>query len=254
VPAQAGSVSEMVLIPGGTFAMGDKDEPDAPPHEVTVSPFYMDKHLVTQAQYQKAMGDNPSRWKAETNPVESVRWSDAVKFCNARSKVEGLEPCYNLETWECNFDASGYRLPTEAEWECACRAGAKTAYFFGDSPSQLADYAWFETNSGGHPQPVGQKKPNPWGLYDICGNLWQWCNDFYGVEYYAQSPGKDPRGPKEGDTKVVRGGAWKFSGDNCRCGYRYNENPGYVDVCFGYDIYGFRCVRNAPTRQDGSGA
>lgn len=254
VQAQAGSAAEMVLIPGGTFTMGDKDEPDAPPHEVTVSPFYMDKHLVTQSQYQKAMGDNPSRWKAETNPVESVRWSDAVKFCNARSKLEGLEPCYNLETWECNFDANGYRLPTEAEWECACRAGAKTAYFFGDSPSQLADYAWFETNSGGHPQPVGQKKPNPWGLYDICGNLWQWCNDFYGVEYYAQSPEKDPRGPKEGDTKVVRGGAWKFSGDNCRCGYRYNENPGYVDVCFGYDIYGFRCVRSAPVRQDGSGA
>lgn len=248
VPAQAGSAAEMVLIPGGTFAMGDKDEPDAPAHEVTVSPFYMDKCLVTQAQYQKAMGDNPSRWKAETNPVESVRWSDAVKFCNARSKLEGLEPCYNLETWECNFDANGYRLPTEAEWECACRAGAKTAYFFGDSPSQLADYAWFETNSGGHPQPVGQKKPNAWGLYDICGNLWQWCNDFYGVEYYAQSPEKDPRGPKEGDTKVVRGGAWKFSGDNCRCGYRYNENPGYVDVCFGYDIYGFRCVRSAPAR------
>lgn len=254
VQAQAGSAAEMVLVPGGTFVMGDKDEPDAPPHEVTVSPFYMDKHLVTQAQYQKAMGDNPSRWKAETNPVESVRWSDAVKFCNARSKLEGLEPCYNLETWECKYDANGYRLPTEAEWECACRAGAKTAYFFGDSPAQLADYAWFETNSGGHPQPVGQKKPNPWGLYDICGNLWQWCNDFYGVEYYTQSPEKDPRGPKEGDTKVVRGGAWKFSGDNCRCGYRYNENPGYVDVCFGYDIYGFRCVRSAPVRQDGSGA
>ncbi len=257
VPAQtaAGSAPEtMVLIPGGTFTMGDKDEPDATPHEVTVSLFYMDKHLVTQEQYQKLMGDNPSRWKAEANPVESVRWSDAVKFCNARSRLEGLEPCYNLETWECNFDASGYRLPTEAEWECACRAGAKTAYFFGDSAAQLADYAWFETNSGGRPQPVGQKKPNPWGLYDICGNLWQWCNDFYGVEYYAQSPEKDPRGPKEGDTKVVRGGAWKFSGDNCRCGYRYNENPGYVDVCFGYDIYGFRCVRNTPTRQNGNGA
>ena len=121
-----------------------------------------------------------------------------------------------------------------------------TAYFFGDNPSQLADYAWFEKNSGGHPQPVGQKKPNAWGLYDICGNLWQWCNDFYGVDYYQQSPKENPRGPKEGDSRVVRGGAWKFSGDNCRSGYRYNENPGYVDVCFGYDIYGFRCVRNVP--------
>ncbi|MBP7051789.1 MAG: formylglycine-generating enzyme family protein [Phycisphaerae bacterium] len=243
-----GASGELVEIPSGRFTMGDKDEPDAMPHEVVVSPFYMDKHLVTQELYQKVMGDNPSRWKQPKNPVESVRWSDAVKFCNARSKLEGLEPCYNLETWECNFDASGYRLPTEAEWECACRAGAKTAFFFGDSAAQLADYAWFDKNSGGHPQPVGQKKANAWGLYDICGNLWQWCNDFYGVDYYGQSPQQDPRGPTEGDTRVVRGGAWKFSGDNCRCGYRYNENPGYVDVCFGYDIYGFRCVRSAPRR------
>jgi formylglycine-generating enzyme required for sulfatase activity len=83
-------------------------------------------------------------------------------------------------------------------------------------------------------------------LYDICGNVWHWCHDFYQVEYYAASPKENPRGPQEGDTRVVRGGAWKFSSDNCRSGYRYNENPGYVDVCFGYDIYGFRCVRNAP--------
>jgi formylglycine-generating enzyme required for sulfatase activity len=248
-PTEPGSAIEMVLIPGGTFTMGDEDEPDAPPHEVTISPFYMDKCLVTQEQYERVMGDNPARWKGPKNPIEQVRWSDAVKFCNARSRLEGLEPCYNLETWECSFDANGYRLPTEAEWEYACRAGAKTAYFFGDSASQLANYAWFEKNAGGHPQPVGQKMPNPWGLYDICGNLWEWCNDFYGVEYYSESPQKDPRGPAEGDTKVVRGGAWKFSADNCRCGYRYNENPGYVDVCFGYDIYGFRCVKNAPAQQ-----
>ncbi|MGE5294862.1 MAG: formylglycine-generating enzyme family protein [Solirubrobacterales bacterium] len=242
---EASASAEMVQIPGGQFTMGDKDEPDAAPHEVAVSPFLMDKCLVTQEHYQKLMGDNPARWKSPKNPIEQVRWSDAVKFCNARSVAEGFTPCYNLDTWECNFDANGYRLPTEAEWECACRAGTKTTYFFGDSPSQLDDYAWVEKNSGGHPQPVGQKKPNPWGLYDICGNLWQWCNDFYGVEYYAQSPKENPRGPKEGDSRVVRGGAWKFSGDNCRSGYRYNENPGYVDVCFGYDIYGFRCVRNA---------
>jgi formylglycine-generating enzyme required for sulfatase activity len=237
---------EMVQIPGGQFTMGDKDEPDAPPHEVVVSPFFMDKYLVTQELYERFMGENPSRWKEPKNPVEQVRWSDAVKFCNVRSHAEGLEPCYNLDTWECNFDAGGYRLPTEAEWEYACRAGTRTAYFFGDSPSPLADYAWFEKNSGGHPQPVGRKKPNPWGLHDICGNLWQWCHDFYGVDTYQQSPRENPRGPKEGDSRVVRGGAWKFSGDNCRSGYRYNENPGYVDVCFGYDIYGFRCVRNAP--------
>jgi len=245
----SGSKVEMVQLPGGRFTMGDKDEPDASPHEVTIGPFCIDKYLVTQEQYEQVMGENPSRWKGARNPVEQVRWSDAVRFCNARSRREGLEPCYDLETWQCNFEASGYRLPTEAEWEYACRAGTGTAYFFGNDSSKLADYAWFEKNSGGHPQPVGRKRPNPWGLYDMCGNVWQWCNDFYKVDYYQEAPQENPRGPGDGETKVVRGGAWRFSAESCRCGYRYNENPGYVDVCFGYDIYGFRCVRNAADAQ-----
>ncbi|MBM3834423.1 MAG: formylglycine-generating enzyme family protein [Verrucomicrobia bacterium] len=111
------------------------------------------------------------------------------------------------------------------------------------NPAKLRDYAWFEKSSGGHPRPVGQKQPNPWGLYDICGNVWEWCNDFYKVDYYQESPQQDPRGPNEGQNKVLRGGGWRFSAESCRSGYRYNENPGYSDVCFGYDIYGFRCVR-----------
>jgi formylglycine-generating enzyme required for sulfatase activity len=238
--------AKMALIPGGQFLMGDKAQADAPPHEVTISSFWMDKYLVTQAQYQKLMQDNPAQWKGASNPVEQVRWSDAARFCNARSKAEGLEPCYDLKTWKCNFAATGYRLPTEAEFEYACRAGATTAYFFGDTPAKLGDYAWFDKNSGGHPRPVGRKQPNPWGLYDICGDLWEWCNDFYQVDYYQHSPAKDPTGPAQGETKVVRGGAWRFSAESCRSGYRYNENPGYADVCFGYDIYGFRCVRRAP--------
>jgi formylglycine-generating enzyme required for sulfatase activity len=236
----------MVLLPGGTFTMGDEDEIDSPPHEVTISAFYIDTHLVTQEQYEKLIGDNPSRWKGKTNPVEQMRWSDAVRYSNARSKAEGLQACYDLNTWKCNFAANGYRLPTEAEWEYACRAGTTTAYSFGDDVSKLKAYAWFEDNSGGRPRPVGQKPANPWGLYDMHGNLWEWCNDFYKVDYYQESPKENPRGPETGETKVLRGGAWKFSAENCRCGYRYNENPGYADVCFGYDIYGFRCVRNTP--------
>lgn len=245
VKGEAGN--EMVLLEAGRFTMGDENEIDAAPHEVAVSSFYIDKYLVTQEKYDEVMGGNPSRWKGDKNPVEQVRWSDAVKYCNARSLKEGLRPCYDLNTWQCNFEANGYRLPTEAEWEYACRAGSKTAYFFGNDSSKISDYAWVDSNSGGKPHPVGQKKPNPWGLYDICGNVWEWCNDFYQVDYYHQSPEKDPRGPKEGETKVVRGGAWKFSADSCRSGYRYNEDPGYSDVCFGYDIYGFRCVKNAHT-------
>jgi formylglycine-generating enzyme required for sulfatase activity len=235
----------MVLIPGGTFIMGDKSDVDAPPHEVAVSSFFMDTNLVTQQFYQKIIGNNPSRWKAGNNPVEQVRWSDAVQFCNHRSQLEGLQPCYDPTTWKCNFHANGYRLPTEAEWEYACRAGAATTFFFGDNSSQLGDYAWFDKNAGGHPQPVGHKMPNAWGLYDICGNVWQWCNDFYQVDYYLQAPRQDPAGPDSGKTKVLRGGAWRFDADSCRAAYRYNENPGYADVCFGYDIYGFRCVRRA---------
>ncbi|MCB1125626.1 MAG: formylglycine-generating enzyme family protein [Verrucomicrobiae bacterium] len=233
----------MVRIPGGVFTMGDEDEVDAPPHEVEVSPFLMDRRLVTQARYEHLMGVNPSRWKAEEQPVEQLRWSDAVRYCNKRSETDGLTPCYDLETLQCDFEADGYRLPTEAEWECACRAGTTTAYFFGDNASQLGDYAWYEGNSGGHPRPVGQKQPNPWGLYDIVGNVWEWCHDVYAVDYYQAAPRKDPRGPAEGTTRVLRGGAWRFSADNCRSGYRYNEDPGQADVCFGYDIYGFRCVR-----------
>ena len=238
--------AEMIQIPGGRFMMGDKDEVDALPHQVSVSAFYIDKYLVTQEQYEKMTGANPSRWKTGKNPVEQVRWSDAVKFCNRRSQTEGLQPCYDTGTWNCNFDANGYRLPTEAEWEYACRAGTTTAYFFSDNPSKLGAYAWYDKNSGGHPRPVGQKQPNAWGLFDICGNVWEWCNDFYKVDYYQESPQQDPKGPKGGDTKVVRGGAWRFSPESCRSGYRYNEKPGYADVCFGYDIYGFRCVRKSP--------
>ncbi len=239
--------TEMVLIRGGTFTMGDKDEVDAPPHEVVVAPFYMDKLLVTQAKYRELMNANPSRWKGDDNPVEQLRWSEAARFCNLRSEKEGLHPCYDPKTWTCNFDADGYRLPSEAEWEFACRAGTTTTYFFGDSPTALGDYAWFDRNSGGHPRPVGRKQPNPWGLYDICGNVWEWCNDFYKVDYYGESPRDNPRGPKTGENKVVRGGAWRFGPESCKSGYRYNENPGSADVCFGYDIYGFRCVRNAPS-------
>ena len=240
------SNSDMVQIPGGHFSMGDKSQVDAVPHEVVVSSFLIDKYLVTQEQFQKVMGKNPSRWKGERNPVEQLRWSDATAFCNKRSEMDRLQPCYDVKTGHCNFQANGYRLPTEAEWEYACRSRTATAYFFGDSAAKLGEYAWYDKNAGGHPQPVGRKLPNAWGLYDMCGNVWEWCNDFYKVDYYQESPRQDPTGPASGDTKVLRGGAWRFSAESCRSGYRYNENPGQADVCFGYDIYGFRCVRSLP--------
>lgn len=234
----------MVLLPGGTFTMGDaKGEVDEVPHKVTVSPFYIDQFEVTQEEYERVMRENPSKTKGKKNPVEQVRWSDAVRYCNARSMLEGLEPAYDFKTWTCRFEANGYRLPTEAEWEYAARAGSSDPYFFGASEADLKRYGWFKDNAGGKTRPVKQRKPNAWGLYDVCGNVWEWCNDFYKVDYYTESPAKDPRGPETGEKKVLRGGCWNSTPDACRPAYRYNENPGYTDVCFGYDIYGFRCVR-----------
>lgn len=236
---------EMIPASGGWFVMGDKKgDVDEQPHKVYIDPFYIDKYLVTQKEFERVMKSNPSRWKGEKNPVEQIRWSDAVKYCNVRSQSEGFNPCYNLKTWECDFSADGYRLPTEAEWEYACKAGTETSYYYGDDPKKLRNYAWFKENSGGRPRPVGQKLPNPWGIYDMYGNVWEWCNDFYKVDYYQESPEKNPRGPKSGDTKVLRGGCWNSTAEQSRSSFRYNENPGYSDVCFGYDIYGFRCVRN----------
>ena len=236
----------VILVPAGEFEMGFKDGAIAekPVHKVNINAFYMDKYLVTQKEYQRLIGDNPSRWQERSkNPVEQVRWSDAARYCNARSREEGLEPSYNLETWECDFSKNGYRLPTEAEWEYACRAGTKTAYFFGDTPRMLQIYAWYKKNSGKRPRPIGRKLPNPWGFCDMLGNVWEWCNDFYKVDYYQESSEKNPKGPKTGDTKVLRGGCWDSTDAKC-CSYtRYYENPAYTDACFGYDIYGFRCAR-----------
>jgi formylglycine-generating enzyme required for sulfatase activity len=241
----------MVAIPGGWFEMGGAagGEPDETPHRVCVSPFYMDQYEVTQADFEKALGRNPSRWTEPKNPVEQIRWKDAAEYASARSRIEGLPPCYDPKTWACDFQAPGYRLPTEAEWEYACRAGTRTEYFFGDGTAELGEYAWFKGNCTRSPYPVGLKRPNPWGLCDMYGNVWEWCNDFYGEDYYRAGPERDPRGPETGQTRVLRGGCWNSRPAQCRSAYRLDENPGYTDACFGRDVrgfVGFRCVRARP--------
>ena len=235
----------MVKIPGGEFIMGANDGPIdvKPAHPVKVDGFLMDQTLVPQEVYEKLMGTNPSRRKNPKNPVEQATWTAAVKFCNARSAQEGLTPCYNLKTWECNFSANGYRLPTEAEWEYACRAGTTTKYFFGDNDEQLKIYGWFQDNSESKPHIVGQKKPNPWQLYDMAGNLWEWCNDYHGTKYYRDSPRDNPRGPSQGEKRVLRGGAWSSSPDNCTSFARNCDESGATDICLTMDSSGFRCVR-----------
>lgn len=240
---------EMVLIPSGWFEMGsaNEEEPDERAHKVYVSSFYMDRHDVTQEEYERLTGKSPSLWKNPRSPVDQIRWADATAYCNARSREEGFQPAYEPQSGECDFRANGYRLPTEAEWEYAARAGTKTAYFFGDSVAELPRYAWFKDNSTRGSHPVAQKLPNAWGLYDTSGNVWKWCNDFYGGEYYQASPDHDPHGPATGENRVVRGGCWNSRPDHCRVAYRNYEMPAFTDVCFAKDVHGaigFRCVRN----------
>jgi formylglycine-generating enzyme required for sulfatase activity len=241
----APSGGALLMIPAGTFTMGDQASGAEASHSVSVSSFYLDQYPVTQELYEKIMGVNPSKRKDKRNPVERTQWTDAARFCNKCSELEGLTPCYNLSTWECNFDADGYRLPTEAEWEYACRAGSTTKYCFGDDESELPQYAWFKPLSQGKPRPVGGKSANRWGLYDMHGNVWQWCHDWYSATYYAESPSHDPRGPATGKMRVLRGGAWDSTADKCRSAYRHKEFPVYSDACFGADSYGFRRARRA---------
>ena len=207
---------KFVWIPPGSFMMGSPKEEkgrfdyESPQHKVTLTKgFYMGVHPVTQEQWQEVMGNNPSRFKYEKNlPVEEVSWDDCQEFIkNLREKDKKL-----------------YRLPTEAEREYSARAGTKTAYYFGDDSSMLGQYAWFLDNSEKKTHPVGQKKPNQWGLYDMHGNVWQWCQDWYGE--YPQKDVVDPQGPDKGKLRVQRGGSWFTSPAGCRSAYRFINEPG----------------------------
>ena len=241
---------EMVQIPAGSFVMGGNGPADEPPfHEVWLDSFWKDRHEVTQAEYEKVGAKeafpNTSHFRGADLPVEQITWPQAARFCNARSRLEELKPCYNEDTGECDFSAAGYRLPTEAEWEYACRAGTATAYSFGNDQRALGDYAWYAENSAKKTHPVGQKRPNAWGLFDMHGNVAEWCQDGYYKGYYQVSPEKNPHGPADAKEYVLRGGSWKSTAEAVRSPARLGESPGFSDACLARDAIGFRCVRKA---------
>ncbi len=237
---------EMLLVPGGAFVMGDEhgEDDEQPPIASREVPSHSSRS-VTQASFQGILGRNPSKFVGPDKPAERVSWLAAVQYCNMRSARDGFKPCYDLNTMQCDFSADGYRLPTEAEWEYACRTGTTTGGSFGAEPGELVKHAWFKGNSGKTTHPVKQKQPNPWGLYDMIGNVAEWCNDFYSEKYDPSGPSKDPHGPDAGKERVLRGGSWSVGEDACRLSARHSEPPGLADVCFGYEAYGFRCVRKA---------
>jgi len=218
---------KLKLIPAGEFMMGapesndDAHQTEKPQHKVRITkPFYLGVYLVTQAEYEQVMAKNPSRFEGATRPVESVSWDDAVEFCQKLSSREG---------WV-------YRLPTEAEWEYACRANTTTRYSFGDDPASLGECAYYAENSYDETHPVGEKKPNAWGLYDMHGNVCEWCADWHEWGYPAVSPTDDPTGPETGLRRVCRGGSWLHGPGNCQSTHRYKNPPAYRTCDLGFRV------------------
>jgi len=218
---------EFLWIPRGIFTMGSPDDEDGrwrsegPVHRVTIRKgFWMGKHEVTQEQYWQVTGSNPSKFKGASNPVEQVNWDDAKAFCETLGIKTGRP----------------VRLPTEAEWEYACRAGATTRYCTGDSESDLGKAGWWRGNSGEQTHPVGQKVANVWGLHDMHGNVSEWCEDWYDANYYKESPPEDPIGLPWGSKRVVRGGSWEHNSRVCRSAIRFDCFPAREDNRLGFRL------------------
>ncbi|MGR0482793.1 MAG: formylglycine-generating enzyme family protein [Candidatus Electronema sp. V4] len=221
---------EMVFLPGGSFRMGDiqgkGDKRERPVHEVELDIFAISRYPVTFAEYDlfcEATGrkkPEDERWGREQRPVINVSWEDAVAYCEWLSQETGRP----------------YRLPTEAEWEYACRASSESAWCFGDDEARLGEYAWYEKNSGKKTHPVGEKKANAWGLHDMHGNVWEWCADWYGADYYASSPKGNPTGLDSGSDRVVRGGCWCSTPISVRAAVRGGFTPGILNGVLGFRV------------------
>jgi len=232
---------KLVTIPAGIFLMGTRDTDhdwfsnSRPVREVSLDSFQLSVYEITQAQFEKVAGYNPSLMKGDDNrPVDQVSWFDAAAFCNKLSELAGLMPCYDIRNRTCIFSRNGFRLPTEAEWEYACRAGTNTKYYTGNDEGDLDRTGWYRTNSEGTTHPVGQKEPNAWVLFDMHGNVWEWCNDWQ--DNYKNCKNKNPRGPNWGNSRVLRGGGWHYPAVGCCSAYRHRARPEYRLSAVGFRI------------------
>jgi formylglycine-generating enzyme required for sulfatase activity/serine/threonine protein kinase len=261
---------KLALIPAGEFLMGSPDDDkgaqanERPQHRVRITrPFYMGIYEVTQGQYRAVAGVNPSQFNGSDDlPVERVSWFEAVEFCNALSEKDRLKPFYRIERIGGNRtmtipdrNGHGYRLPTEAEWEYACRAGSTTKFSFGDDATRLGEFGWYDGNSDRKTQKVGQKRPNAWGLYDLHGNVWEWCWDSSercyeptNVGYHEQPRVDDPLGPPQAAYRVHRGGSWSDGFRVDRSARRYALPAGHREI-----NKGFRLVRAQSDSAGGGG-
>ena len=209
---------DMVYVEGGTFTMGATSEQDSdaydnekPAHQVTLSSFYICKHEVTQEEWEAVMGSNPSNFKGNRLPVENVSWEDCQTFISKLNSITGKH----------------YRLPTEAEWEYAARGGNRSNGYKYSGSNILSNVAWYDDNSGNKTHEVMTKSPNELGLYDMSGNVLEWCSDWYNGEYYAISPSNNPKGPSSGSYRVRRGGSWFNFARFCRVSYRSDRAPSH---------------------------
>jgi formylglycine-generating enzyme required for sulfatase activity len=222
---------EFALMPSGTFTLGaappgdpDAERDEAPPHAVTLTRgFWCSLTEVTQAQWEQVMGEgsSPSLFKGPERPVENVSYGDALAFVEALNRLE---------------KTGRYRLPTEAEWAYAAKAGTSTPWSWGPDPADADAYAWYRGNSGNETGPVKGRLPNPWGLFGMHGNVWEWVADWYGDGWYAEGPEADPRGPSDGAERVVRGGAWDNEPKHMRSDNRAQQLPGTRDQSVGFRI------------------
>jgi len=262
---------DMIHIPAGTFTMGRTSgtstfTDELPTHTVTLTKaYYIGKYEVTQAEYTSTMSANPSQFNGNDNPVEKVSWYHTLVYCNKRSIAEGLTPVYTISnstdptTWGTvptvstaawnnaviNWNANGYRLPTEAEWEYAARSGMTSPDYVYAGSNDPQNYAWYSSNASSQTHQVGTKSPNEKGIYDMSGNVSEWVWDYYSATYYSVSPITDPTGPSSGTLRVHRGGSWFHGTSQIRVAYRDWGTPENAPAKVYTNRLGFRVVRTA---------